>query len=188
MAASYPGTIKTFSTKAPGEAIASSHINDLQNEVVAVETQLITSKLATLAAAPVGNQVLTSVAGTPTWATFVTQTFTPTLTSGSGTFTDASVNARYVQIGKLVFVKYFISITTNGTAEASAIVTLPVEQQSTFKEAFSGYAFVLASGSQRGALQIQSYPAGKLRIYKYDGTYPGEDGVGLAVSGIYEVA
>jgi hypothetical protein len=40
MAASYPGTIKTFTTKTAGEAIASSHINDLQNEVVAVETTL----------------------------------------------------------------------------------------------------------------------------------------------------
>ena len=40
MAASYPGTIKTFSTKQPGEAIASAHINDLQNEVVAIETEL----------------------------------------------------------------------------------------------------------------------------------------------------
>jgi hypothetical protein len=47
MAASYPGTIKTFSTKAPGEAIASSHINDLQNEIVAVETQLVGAKLNT---------------------------------------------------------------------------------------------------------------------------------------------
>lgn len=68
MAASYPGTTKTFSTKAPGQAIASSHINELQDEVVAVETQLITSKLASLAAAPSGNKVLTSVDGTPTWA------------------------------------------------------------------------------------------------------------------------
>ena len=69
MAASYPGTIKTFSTKASGEAIASSHINDLQNEVVAVETQLVTSKLATLTTAPAANNVLTTDgSGNPTWA------------------------------------------------------------------------------------------------------------------------
>lgn len=47
MAASYPGTIKTFSTKAPGEAIASSHINDLQAEVVAIETELKKTTAAT---------------------------------------------------------------------------------------------------------------------------------------------
>lgn len=41
MAAVFPGSVKTFSTKAPGEAIASSHINDLQAEVAAIETYLI---------------------------------------------------------------------------------------------------------------------------------------------------
>jgi len=68
MAASYPTTTKTFSTKEPGTKIKAEYVNDLQDEVVAVEGQLITSKLASLAAAPVGAQVLTSVDGAPTWA------------------------------------------------------------------------------------------------------------------------
>lgn len=41
MAATFPGGVKTFSTKAPGNAIQSAHINDLQAEVVAVETELL---------------------------------------------------------------------------------------------------------------------------------------------------
>ena len=68
MAATFPGGVKVFTTKQAGDQIASAHINDLQDEVVAVETQLITSKLASLVAAPSGNKVLTSVNGTPTWA------------------------------------------------------------------------------------------------------------------------
>ncbi len=40
MAATYPGGIKTFSTKNPGDGILSAHINDLQAEVVAIETEL----------------------------------------------------------------------------------------------------------------------------------------------------
>ena len=68
MAASYPGTVKTFSTKVPGEKIASSHINELQDEVVAVETQLIASKLATLSAAPAGRDGWIPVTGTWTYA------------------------------------------------------------------------------------------------------------------------
>jgi len=40
MAATFPGGVKVFSTKAAGEQIASAHINDLQAEVVAVETEL----------------------------------------------------------------------------------------------------------------------------------------------------
>jgi len=40
MAATFPGGVKTFSTKQAGDQIASAHINDLQDEVVAVETEL----------------------------------------------------------------------------------------------------------------------------------------------------
>ena len=67
MAASYPTTKRTYSVKAPGTKIKAEYINDLQEEIEALVDQLITSKLASLAAAPVGAQVLTSVAGAPTW-------------------------------------------------------------------------------------------------------------------------
>ena len=40
MAATFPGGVKNFSTKQAGDQIASAHINDLQDEVVAVETEL----------------------------------------------------------------------------------------------------------------------------------------------------
>lgn len=40
MAATFPGGVKTFSTKNAGDQIGSAHINDLQAEVVAVETEL----------------------------------------------------------------------------------------------------------------------------------------------------
>ena len=40
MAATFPGGVKVFTTKQAGDQIASAHINDLQAEVVAVETEL----------------------------------------------------------------------------------------------------------------------------------------------------
>ena len=40
MAATFPGGVKVFTTKQAGDQIASAHINDLQDEVVAVETEL----------------------------------------------------------------------------------------------------------------------------------------------------
>ena len=48
MAASYPGSLKSFTTKTDSsDVVRASHINDLQDEVVAVETQLgITSSPA----------------------------------------------------------------------------------------------------------------------------------------------
>jgi len=145
MAASYPGTIKTFSTKAPGEAIASSHINDVQDEVKAIETQLITSKLATLGDAPVGNKVLTSVAGEPTWADkapdadkldglnstdFVLAsglgewvTYTPTWTAYTGTpsLGNGTLTGRYCKVGKMVIAT--VSLTFGSTTSAAGTST-----------------------------------------------------------------
>ena len=41
MAASFPGSIKTFSTKSDGvDKVYASHVNDIQNEVTAIETEL----------------------------------------------------------------------------------------------------------------------------------------------------
>ena len=39
--ASYPTAIKSFTTKATGNTIQAAHINDLQDEVTAIETDLI---------------------------------------------------------------------------------------------------------------------------------------------------
>jgi hypothetical protein len=40
VAASYPTSVKTFTTKADGGTISASHVNDLQLEVTAIETGL----------------------------------------------------------------------------------------------------------------------------------------------------
>src|SRR5690554_4313643 len=41
MPASFPTSVKTFATRNPGNTSASAHINDLQDEVAAIETHLI---------------------------------------------------------------------------------------------------------------------------------------------------
>lgn len=40
-AASYPSAIKSFTTKASGDTVQAAHVNDLQDEVVALETDLL---------------------------------------------------------------------------------------------------------------------------------------------------
>ena len=79
MAATFPGGVKTFSTKNAGDQINSAHINDLQLEVVAVETTL-------------GANPFTWTAYTPSWTAVTTN---PSI--GNGT-----LSGRYVQIGKTV--------------------------------------------------------------------------------------
>jgi hypothetical protein len=44
--ASYPNSVKTFTVKADGATVFAAHPNDLQNEVTAMETALLTSGLA----------------------------------------------------------------------------------------------------------------------------------------------
>jgi hypothetical protein len=46
MAASYPTSAKSFSTKATNDSVEASHVNDLQDEVTAIETALLTGGVA----------------------------------------------------------------------------------------------------------------------------------------------
>lgn len=41
MAATFPGGIKNFTTKNPGDPIESSHINEAQDEIIAIENELL---------------------------------------------------------------------------------------------------------------------------------------------------
>lgn len=41
MPASYPSSAKSFTTKNSGDSIQAAHVNDLQDEVTAIETDLI---------------------------------------------------------------------------------------------------------------------------------------------------
>lgn len=66
MAASYPGAVKAFASRANGQTIDASHINDLQDEVTALESGLLngtaplTSSRASVASLQVtGNSTIT---------------------------------------------------------------------------------------------------------------------------------
>jgi hypothetical protein len=51
--------------------------------------------------------------------------YTPTVTSGSGSFTTVSATGSYQRVNKMVVVRFEVTITTNGTAASSVIVSLP---------------------------------------------------------------
>lgn len=54
-------------------------------------------------------------------------TFTPTLTTTSGSVTSYVVDAaRYIKIGKTVTVSYNVTVTNNGTGAGQTNLTLPV--------------------------------------------------------------
>jgi hypothetical protein len=95
MAASYPASLKTFTTKGAGDAILSAHINDIQAEVVAVETQL-------------GTNAGTLINYTPAW----------TASSTNPVLGDGTLTGKYTKIGRLVWAWVYLligSTTTMGT-------------------------------------------------------------------------
>lgn len=85
MPASYPGSVKSFTTKVDGvDDVQAAHVNDLQLEVEAVETDLLK--------APTDYSGTATIVG---WSSFTIKEF------------------RYWKIGKLVFVIFLIDGTSN---------------------------------------------------------------------------
>jgi len=104
MAADFPTSVKTFTTKANNvDTIDASHVNDLQDEVRAVEVLL-------------GAGSTRAIAWTPTVAFSVSST--------GLTYTSSGFYARF---GSLVYVQGEFVITDNGTGSGDLRVTnLPV--------------------------------------------------------------
>lgn len=109
--------------------------------------------------------------------------FTPTITAGTGAFTTVSGSGAYKQIGKTVFLRVKITITTNGTAAASVVSSLPVAAGGASQSfGMIGRDTVAGTGIW-GAAQDTG-----LAIQTFSNTYPGADGKTLQISGVYEAA
>lgn len=122
MSASYPTSVKSFSTKNPGDTIQSAHIDDLQDEVTAIEQDLITGLPVTRGGT--GNTTLTANRvllgnGASAIAAAGAGTSGQVLTSNGAsapTFQDASQQfARTIVCGRLSL--------TSGTAVTTGDVT-----------------------------------------------------------------
>jgi hypothetical protein len=91
--ANYPNAVPSFTTKSSGQTIQPAHINDTQDEVVAIGTDLLT----------VG-------------------TFTPTLVSvGGGTPTYSSQVGLYVRAGKAIIFSARVQISNLSSLAAGGI-------------------------------------------------------------------
>jgi hypothetical protein len=71
--------------------------------------------------------IYNGTAWVPTGNTTAWASYSPTITSSSGTITTVgAVSARYVEVNKTVYVYFSIVITTAGTASGQLRMTLPV--------------------------------------------------------------
>jgi len=115
-------------------------------------------------------------------------TWTPTITSGTGTITTVgAVAGTYTKLGRKVTLSAQFAITTNGTgASVLKVNGLPF----TGSQATVTYycpnatnrsdAFVLSAEYNPGA-------SNTINLYKYDGTYPGADGKTYTLSVTFNV-
>lgn len=163
MAASYPGSIKSFTTKADNvDDVLAADVNSIQDEVVAIETQL--------------------GANCGTWAAH-----TATVTASSGTFTTVSGGNRYFTMyGKTRVLSGLVYITTKGTAAGTLRVTIP----SGAPAALLGGSWSGSGYANSGSVVVKLAGAGTyLEILLYDNsTTVIGDGVTISYHIIYELA
>src|SRR5690349_2185942 len=108
MAASYPGSVKVFQTRSNGQTVDASHVNDLQDEVNAIESGILNGT------APVVSSNLTiggTIVGGFTergrsvkvgeWSTYATTFF-----ASSGTWQCSPNTLEYTLIGKTITVAF----------------------------------------------------------------------------------
>jgi hypothetical protein len=105
----------------------------------------------------------------------------PTPFANSGAFTSALANVRWRQIGRQVYFTARVTITTNGTANGSVGVPMPVAAYAGVEQVFVGR--VVSGGS---AALIGVLGGSTLTIRNFDATYPGANGYVLVVGGVYE--
>lgn len=92
MAASYPTSTKSFSVKNPLQTIASAHVNDMQDEIVAIETDLRAGQIG----------------GTPVAVAGATLVF------GAGSAATPSVAVREADVGMYSSAANALELATNG--------------------------------------------------------------------------
>lgn len=125
MAAVFPGNVKSFTPKADGvDKIYASHINDLQDEVTAIETELKKSTSQTIVnardSARLGNVLASNYLQVANW-----QTWTPTVNTGNSRLSGFTT-ARYLVQGKAVHLVFGAdNVSVTGSTAGYIVVSLP---------------------------------------------------------------
>ena len=96
-------------------------------------------------------------------------TWTPTVTSSTGSFTTVSATGTYVKIGKQVSVFAYITITTAGTAAGQIDFTLPFTASSSPNGSGVGAAGEFSTTGLTGLCFTSSTTTGAIKKYDYTG-------------------
>lgn len=176
-------TISTITTNAKGLVTANSSAGTTGtgNVVLATSPTLVTPVLGTPTSGTLTNCTGLPVSGI---AASAWSTYTPTVTSQTGTLTTASASLRYQQIGKTVVFSVKVTITTAGTGNGDINVTLPVNTQDNLAaQQVSGFEGAVLGVSLRGLIAANS-----LGIRNYVNASVITNGAVCYLTGVYEAA
>lgn len=93
-------------------------------------------------------------------------TWTPVVTSGSGTITSYTAAGRYTRIGRQVTLTWYISVSDNGTGAGYINITGAPFSSAVGNTALFGF------NQSSGAACTGAINSTTLEMYKYDATYP----------------
>lgn len=123
--ANYPTSIPSFTNKSAGQTIGSAHINSLQDEVVAIGTDILNSGITLTSGKIKFPAAQVSSTGVNDLDDYEEGTYTPTDQSGAGlTFAPAS-KGQYIKVGKLVHVSFVVQYPVTADVSAAKIGGLP---------------------------------------------------------------
>jgi hypothetical protein len=113
--------------------------------------------------------------------------YTPTVTSQTGTITTlGTVSGAYLTVGKTVFLRADVVVTTAGTAAGSIKVSIPIASKSAN---FAGSIFEYNIAGKSGAVVINPSVNGTgIMFARYaDGTTVFANGAGVTLQIVYEI-
>lgn len=113
--------------------------------------------------------------------------YTPAVVPGTGALTTVSATGAFKIIGKTVFVRAEIVLTTNGTGAVSIIMTLPPGVSPKINGGFGGAGYETAATGKM--LQVSVFQTGTpfAVLTFYDATYPGGNGRTFEVGLVFEM-
>lgn len=108
-------------------------------------------------------------------------TWTPVVTSGTGTITSYTAAGRYTRIGRQVTLTWYIGVTNNGTGASYIHITGAPYSSGVGNTALFGF------NQSTGAACTGAINGTALDMYKYDATYPVATGQTINGSITYSV-
>jgi len=169
--------------------VASDDPNAIQNTIVDAKGDLISATGSDVPARlAVGAdygflQALASAGSTGLqWNSGAWTSYSPTISTQSGTLTTASASGKYIRIGKLCVVQVEASITTNGTGAGTLYVTKPFNGNTNSTALWREILSVGNSG------QVYCPDAANFAFSNFDNSYAGANSRYFVTTISFEVA